>query len=371
MKVFISSVRRGLESERDSLPALIRAVGHEPVRFEDFSAQSVPSREACLQGVADSDVYLLLVGEHYGTTFAETGRSATEEEYVAAQAKGIPRLVFRKNNITPDPDQQRFIDEVELYGTGVFRDIYDTAVDLQPKVVAALKDVRTNPLEWHPLGDTVHVSWRTDWRQPSAPSSEGELEVHAVPIPAAPVARRQLAELPDELAGRLRRLNVVPAADPITTGYDDTAAWLTHHPPATAGWRQADYGGFAGCRVTASGQRSVWERLPKDTMGTVLDLNDLTERIARSLRLLGSIIAVDANHYALAVGLSHLGMATVAPVGQLGNRNSASGFGLNQSDIRVDPDEVVTPAALSVGSDEAARPLARQLLGEFTRNRGF
>ena len=43
MKIFISSVRRGLEDERDALPALISALGHTPVRFEDFSAQSVPS----------------------------------------------------------------------------------------------------------------------------------------------------------------------------------------------------------------------------------------------------------------------------------------------------------------------------------------
>jgi hypothetical protein len=36
--VFISSVRRGLEDERDYLPALLKASGHQPRRFEDFSA---------------------------------------------------------------------------------------------------------------------------------------------------------------------------------------------------------------------------------------------------------------------------------------------------------------------------------------------
>ena len=87
MKVFISSVRRGLESERDALPGLLRAVGHEPLRFEDFTAQPVPSREACLAGVAAADAYVLLLGPHYGTTFPDTGRSATHEEYIAAQTK--------------------------------------------------------------------------------------------------------------------------------------------------------------------------------------------------------------------------------------------------------------------------------------------
>ncbi|OEJ56813.1 hypothetical protein BGM19_00885 [Streptomyces agglomeratus] len=66
MKVFVSSVRRGLESERNHLRALLPAAGYEVLMFEDFTAQSVPSREACLRGVREADVYVLLLGEKYG-----------------------------------------------------------------------------------------------------------------------------------------------------------------------------------------------------------------------------------------------------------------------------------------------------------------
>lgn len=59
MRVFISSVRHGLEEERDALPGLITAIGHTPVRFEDFTAQTTPSRQRCLDGLATADVYLL------------------------------------------------------------------------------------------------------------------------------------------------------------------------------------------------------------------------------------------------------------------------------------------------------------------------
>jgi len=75
VKVFISSVRRGLEEERDALPGLIQALGHEPRRFEDFTAQSVPSRQACLDGIEAADVYVLLIGEHYGDSLPETGKA--------------------------------------------------------------------------------------------------------------------------------------------------------------------------------------------------------------------------------------------------------------------------------------------------------
>ncbi len=58
MRVFVSSVRVSLEQERDSLKGLIMALGHEPVMFEDFTAQPVPSREACLEGVRSCAAYV-------------------------------------------------------------------------------------------------------------------------------------------------------------------------------------------------------------------------------------------------------------------------------------------------------------------------
>jgi hypothetical protein len=97
VKVFISSVRRGLDEERDALPGIILAVGHTPLRFEDFSAQPMPSREAGLAGVADADVYLLILGPNYGYRFADTGQSPTHDEWTAATAAGVPRLVYRKD----------------------------------------------------------------------------------------------------------------------------------------------------------------------------------------------------------------------------------------------------------------------------------
>jgi len=44
-RVFISSVTQGLRQERTALPGLIRALGMDPVRFEDFTALPEPSRD--------------------------------------------------------------------------------------------------------------------------------------------------------------------------------------------------------------------------------------------------------------------------------------------------------------------------------------
>jgi hypothetical protein len=100
VKIFVSSVRRGLEEERDALPGLISAIGHTPVRFEDFTAQPLPSRGDCLAGVATADAYLLILGPNYGYRCPDTGQSPTHDEWVAAQSAGIPRLVYRKQGVT-------------------------------------------------------------------------------------------------------------------------------------------------------------------------------------------------------------------------------------------------------------------------------
>src|SRR5213076_1608256 len=131
MKVFISSVRRGLEDERDALPGLILALGHEPLRFEAFTAQPVASRAACLEGVERSDAYLLLLGAAYGDPVFDSGLSPTEEEWNVARRRGIPILVFRKQNVELEPKQREFVQRVEEYTRGRFRKTFNGPVDLQ------------------------------------------------------------------------------------------------------------------------------------------------------------------------------------------------------------------------------------------------
>jgi len=141
-KVFISSVRRGLERERDALPGLIRAIGMEPVRFEDYSAQATPSRQACLDGINASDICLILLGANYGHRFPDTGQSPTHDEWVAAKTKAMPIIAFKKRG-PEEPDKEALAREIGNYGTGVFYNEFDDADDLQAKVVAALRSDAT------------------------------------------------------------------------------------------------------------------------------------------------------------------------------------------------------------------------------------
>jgi hypothetical protein len=189
--VFISSVRRGLESERDYLPGLLRASGYEARRFEDFSAQPTPSRDACLAGVEAADVYLLILGENYGEPLADTGKAPTEEEFTVARRRGIPVLVFRKKGAAPDDRQQEFIARVGDYQQGRFWKEFAGNADLAVVVLDALRNVAADaaPLRWEPVISEPVIRWRAD-RQALIDRSASYvpvLEAHLAAITSGPL----------------------------------------------------------------------------------------------------------------------------------------------------------------------------------------
>lgn len=372
MKVFISSVRRGLEAERDALPGLILALGHTPQRFEDFSAQAMPSREACLRGVDASDAYLLLLGPHYGHVFPDTGQSATHDEWVAAVAKGIPRLVLRKTGVEFDPEQVQFAKLVGDYGHGVFYGEFTDVADLQTKVVQALRGLESQPstLTFSPLRAPVEVRWRVDrsnhgWSGASAPW----LELHVAPLNAEPRSARQLRELPGHLVSSLRNTGALPltaGADPLI---EDDAAVVQLSQPEDRRWNQPRDGALAGVRVDAAGQVSLWWTLPSDGLGSILDQQVLTTTVARGLRLVGALRVLPDGDAAIGIGLG--GGTSMVSEGKVTGvaRGSASMPLSGSQPVRVPPDEAVSAAAFDRGADEVAGFLVQALFETFRKRR--
>ncbi|MCA0144263.1 DUF4062 domain-containing protein [Blastococcus sp. LR1] len=371
MRVFISSVRISLEQERDSLKGLVVALGHEPVMFEDFTAQPVPSREACLEGVRSCDVYLLLLGQRYGYEFPETGLSPTAEEHVAARTAGIPRLVMRKTGVEPEPRQKELIEEIRSYRDGVFYNEFTDVVDLQAKVAAALRQAEQAPgsLTFAPLPGDVPVQWRGEWpAEQQGHSDHAVLELHVLPAASQPVPSRVLRALPERLAAEVRSSGGVGPSASVPADHDTAAAWA--HVVERRHNRMYDEvrdGSLLGCRVATTGQTSVWGTLPGDGMGSILDPADLMERLARFLRTAGAAMPGDAQQLALAVGVDPLTSVTEGRVTGM-SRSRASGFSLGRERLAVPPDEAVTRAALSNGARDAARTLTEALLTAYRSN---
>lgn len=118
-KVFISSVIRGYEDRRDAAREAVYELQQDgfdvrPVVIEREPQKGKPPRKECLEAARDCDVYILILGNSYGTIVPETGLSLTHEEYRTAVENDRPIFVFRDKMVSDEPDerQREFIREV-------------------------------------------------------------------------------------------------------------------------------------------------------------------------------------------------------------------------------------------------------------------
>jgi hypothetical protein len=374
VRVFISSVRKGLEEERDSLPGLINALGYTPVRFEDFSAQATPSREACLSALESSDVYLLLLGPNYGHVFPETGQSATHDEWVYAQKKGMPRLVYRKSGATFEPKQHEFSRTVEAYATGVFRDSFHNTVELQTKVVQGLRKLasKPSPLEFNRLAHPTAVSWIADANGENSTISSQEplLEVHTLTVDHSGYSVREMEQLTDSLANRVRGTHYIgdDAGLNVSRFKDYAVANIAKSGPRPA-WDKPQVWGLQEVRLYRTSQISIRATLPRDQMGPILDAEILPQEIAEMLRLTGALGIIQQGNVVVAVGVApdmRISIDTFDP-NRSRSRAQPFGFGRSVGMLRTEPDESVSLAALGNGADEVAVGLSRALFAQAAR----
>lgn len=365
MRPFISSVRRDLGAERDYLPELLRAIGHQPLRFEDFGARNATSRGACLEGVNQADVYILLLGPHYGDEMEDSGRSATEEEFTVAQQRGIPILVFKKTGVAYDPAQQDFIQRLGNYQQGRFWAEFTDATDLGLKVAKAIGNlsIPPAPLTYLPLTQPVTVRWRADRnalveRNQYAPV----LETHVIPAgpgPLLPVS--ELADLAQRLAARGRDMGFFGHGDAVTIDHDGTTAWAVRPDSPRGGfYNECRNDPYSGLAVGRDGAAMAFQALPTDTMGALVDRADLKQRLSVLLRIIAPRIPA-TEHIALAAALDPADRVIEGDPSLVGNRNSGS-MPVGRGPARVLPEDQIPRASLGDAILAIADELAVRLL---------
>ncbi len=141
MRVFISSVMNGFEVQRAVARAAVESLGMRPVMAEDFGARPHSSREACLEGVRESDCYLGVFDDRYGW-LAPSGVSVTHEEFYEARGLGIPILLIVKDPApNREPELAAFLKETGEYESGYFHGKYHTEADLATAITRALTTI--------------------------------------------------------------------------------------------------------------------------------------------------------------------------------------------------------------------------------------
>jgi len=135
MKVFISSLISGMEAERAIVKHSIEMLGHQAVMAEDFGARASSPQVACLSGLRESDLVVLLLGPRYGAK-QTSGLSATHEEFKEAQNRK-PILTFVEDR-DAEADQAALIQEASGWEQGLYRASFATPQELGDKVARAL-----------------------------------------------------------------------------------------------------------------------------------------------------------------------------------------------------------------------------------------
>lgn len=99
-QIFISSTYTDLIAERKYVQDVILSMNHFPVGMELFSAASEEQWEIIKRTIDTSDFYVLIIGYRYGSEMPD-GVGYTEREYLYAKERGVPVIVFIKQEGLP------------------------------------------------------------------------------------------------------------------------------------------------------------------------------------------------------------------------------------------------------------------------------
>lgn len=96
-RVFISSTSQDLQPERLAIEHALRQMRDASLAMmEYFGSLPQQPKEICSAEVANSDVYVGVFAQRYGSIDPVSGLSMTELEYHAARQHGIPCLIYLK-----------------------------------------------------------------------------------------------------------------------------------------------------------------------------------------------------------------------------------------------------------------------------------
>ncbi|MGE3477382.1 MAG: DUF4062 domain-containing protein [Rhodospirillaceae bacterium] len=140
MKIFISSVIRGMGEFRTAAARAVRNLGHQPIMAEDFGAEADSPQKVCLRGVITADAVIAIVGAKYGDT-QSSGLSATHEEVKEAKLRGCPMLTMVQSGVSREPAQAGLLTELQDWSTGTFTTDFVSADDLLDKLSGALHNL--------------------------------------------------------------------------------------------------------------------------------------------------------------------------------------------------------------------------------------
>lgn len=151
-QIFVSSTYKDLFPARRKVTEHILSMNHIPAGMEMFSASGRQQWNTIKKAIDNSDYYVLIVGERYGSISEEDGVSFTEKEFDYARSKSIPTLCFLPGGSFPSTRDNREseplkIEMLERFKTKVLSEqlcsFWETEDELVQKISTALYKIFT------------------------------------------------------------------------------------------------------------------------------------------------------------------------------------------------------------------------------------
>ena len=254
MKFFVSSLIRGMETERDAAVEAIEGLGHQAIRAEDFEASPGSPQTACLGAVRQCDGLVIIASAKYGQK-QQSGKSATHEEYDAASgSKAV--FVFVDANASFEPEQRQFVGQLQDWKSGRFTSKYAAPAELKKAVSTAIHrwELAQASGSFDPIEATARAIGFLPPDRRGYSSGRTTLALALAPGPLQPVIRPADLEAPD-LHRKLVQM-VLFGDSPIFTTAKGTETTIDNHTV----WLRQEHAEFA-----------------LDEQGSMLVVRELTE----------------------------------------------------------------------------------------------
>ena len=150
-QIFVSSTYEDLKNERKNIIENILDMGNIPAGMELFNSSNKEAFDYIKKIIDDSDYFVLVLGECYGSINKNTKISYTEMEYNYAKEKNIPILVFIKESTKTlnkrTKDAKNVLKFIQKAKDNRLVKFWKDEVDLIPKIFNSInKAIESSPM---------------------------------------------------------------------------------------------------------------------------------------------------------------------------------------------------------------------------------
>jgi hypothetical protein len=249
LQVFVSSTYEDLKSERQAAVTAILEAGHIPAGMELFAAGDESQMTVIRRWIDESDAFLLILGDRYGSIERQSGKSYVHLEYEHAIQQHKPRFSMvvagdelrrrrtARGGVADSSDIDKHDEFLQLVTGGEVVRFWQTVGDIRAGILSSLRDVESSP----DIG-----GW-----------------MKAQPGRAAFWSRRELPRLEDELTGSSEVWVLWPAGTMALGNSDELLTKIRRAILCDPHAAIDEYASLLGCDVPTLAQdvRRVTKRL--------------------------------------------------------------------------------------------------------------